>query len=140
MRLKELADDLKRQSQNNGAKGKKVISDQIEMADNNAEGRNTVPFNCNQEELDEMLAASLAAEEDGIFVGSASTSGVGILSEEEDGDEDEEMVLPAMNGKVDPAALAALPPSMQLDLLVQMRERLMAENRQKYQKVKKVGC
>ncbi|PSR87598.1 DNA repair protein [Actinidia chinensis var. chinensis] len=137
MRLKELADDLKRQSQNNGAKGKKVISDQIEMADNNAEGRNTVPFNCNQEELDEMLAASLAAEEDGIFVGSASTSGVGILSEEEDGDEDEEMVLPAMNGKVDPAALAALPPSMQLDLLVQMRERLMAENRQKYQKVKK---
>ncbi|XP_057482418.1 DNA repair protein UVH3 isoform X2 [Actinidia eriantha] len=47
------------------------------------------------------------------------------------------MVLPAMNGKVDPAALAALPPSMQLDLLVQMRERLMAENRQKYQKVKK---
>ncbi|KAL6960634.1 hypothetical protein U1Q18_038398 [Sarracenia purpurea var. burkii] len=43
-----------------------------------------------------------------------------------------------MNGKVDPAVLAALPPSMQLDLLVQMRERLMAENRQKYQKVKKV--
>ncbi|KAH6774456.1 5'-3' exonuclease family protein [Perilla frutescens var. frutescens] len=44
---------------------------------------------------------------------------------------------PEMHGKVDPAVLAALPPSMQLDLLVQMRERLMAENRQKYQKVKK---
>lgn len=80
-----------------------------------------------------------------------------------------------MDGSVDPAVLAALPPSMQLDLLVQvsvgvcyiflsvqvfhlllslyydlvsdgnyqcpfmqMRERLMAENRQKYQKVKKV--
>ncbi|XP_057769315.1 DNA repair protein UVH3 isoform X2 [Salvia miltiorrhiza] len=47
------------------------------------------------------------------------------------------MILPEMHGKVDPAVLAALPPSMQLDLLVQMRERLMAENRQKYQKVKK---
>ena len=54
MRLKELADDLKRQRQNNGAKGKKVISDQIEMVNNSAEGRNTVPFNFNQEELDEM--------------------------------------------------------------------------------------
>ncbi|XP_050382696.1 DNA repair protein UVH3 isoform X3 [Argentina anserina] len=42
-----------------------------------------------------------------------------------------------MHGDVDPAVLAALPPSMQLDLLVQIRERLMAENRQKYQKVKK---
>lgn len=72
---------------------------------------------------------------------------------------------------MDPAVLAALPPSMQLDLLaqvtaiyviflrltdfnnwhiiytelfnvlmlLQMRERLMAENRQKYQKVKKVA-
>lgn len=76
-----------------------------------------------------------------------------------------------MHGKMDPAVLAALPPSMQLDLLaqvtavyviflrltdfnswqiistelfnvlmlLQMRERLMAENRQKYQKVKKVA-
>ncbi|MCI20964.1 DNA repair UVH3-like protein, partial [Trifolium medium] len=42
-----------------------------------------------------------------------------------------------MHSEVDPAVLASLPPSMQLDLLVQMRERLMAENRQKYQKVKK---
>ncbi|XP_057525218.1 DNA repair protein UVH3 isoform X2 [Amaranthus tricolor] len=44
---------------------------------------------------------------------------------------------PITDGGVDPAVLAALPPSIQLDLLVQMRERLMAENRQKYQKVKK---
>jgi hypothetical protein len=41
-------------------------------------------------------------------------------------------------GDIDPAVLASLPPSMQLDLLVQMRERVMAENRQKYQKIKKV--
>ncbi|XP_058188296.1 DNA repair protein UVH3 isoform X2 [Rhododendron vialii] len=87
------------------------------------------------------MKSSLAAEDDDSFTGNASTSGVDIPFEEEDEeeeeDEDEEMVLPAMNGKVDPAVLAALPPSMQLDLLVQMRERLMAENRQKYQKVKK---
>ena len=41
MRLKELANDLKSQRQNIGAKGRKVISDLTEMADN-------------QEELDEM--------------------------------------------------------------------------------------
>ena len=33
MRLKELADDLKSQRQDIGAKGRKVISDQTEMAD-----------------------------------------------------------------------------------------------------------
>jgi hypothetical protein len=44
-----------------------------------------------------------------------------------------------MDGNIDPAVLASLPPSMQLDLLAQMREKLMAENRQKYQKVKKVS-
>lgn len=43
------------------------------------------------------------------------------------------------HGKVDPAVLAALPPSMQLDLLVQMREKLIAENRQRYHKVKKAS-
>ncbi|KAJ6372091.1 hypothetical protein OIU77_002419 [Salix suchowensis] len=73
--------------------------------------------NCNQEKLDELLAASMVVEEEG-------------------SDDDEEMILP--HGKVDPAVLAALPPSMQLDLLVQMREKLIAENRQRYQKVKKV--
>ncbi|GMP29190.1 hypothetical protein CsSME_00004405 [Camellia sinensis var. sinensis] len=137
MRLKELANDLESQRQKNGAKGKKVITDQKEMADDNAEGNNTASFSLNQEELDEMLAASLAAEEDESFTGNASTSGMGIPTEEDNDSDDEEMILPAMNGKVDPAVLAALPPSMQLDLLVQMRERLMAENRQKYQKVKK---
>ncbi|KAJ6371472.1 hypothetical protein OIU77_001892 [Salix suchowensis] len=41
-----------------------------------------------------------------------------MVVEEEGSDGDEEMILP--HGKVDPAVLAALPPSMQLDLLVQM--------------------
>ncbi|KAJ1298306.1 hypothetical protein BS78_01G442600 [Paspalum vaginatum] len=47
------------------------------------------------------------------------------------------MIFPMTTGDIDPAVLASLPPSMQLDLLVQMRERVMAENRQKYQKIKK---
>ncbi|WCJ20931.1 DNA repair protein UVH3 [Euphorbia peplus] len=90
------------------------------------------------EGFDETLAASIAAEESGSSAKIAS-SGAKIPSDLEvvDEDEDEEMILPAFCGNVDPAILAALPPSMQLDLLVQMRERLMAENRQKYQKVKK---
>ncbi|KAK1267812.1 DNA repair protein UVH3 [Acorus gramineus] len=81
------------------------------------------------------LAASLAAEEEDTSVDVASTS---VMNDVQDDDEeDEEMVLPMLPGKVDPTVLAALPPSMQLDLLVQMRESLMAENRQKYQKIKK---
>jgi hypothetical protein len=60
-------------------------------------------------------------------------------SEDED-EEDEELVyLPAAHGKLDPAVLASLPPSMQLDLLVQMREQLVAENRQKFEKVAKAS-
>ncbi|KAF0899215.1 hypothetical protein E2562_015570 [Oryza meyeriana var. granulata] len=47
------------------------------------------------------------------------------------------MIFPMTTGDIDPAVLASLPPSMQLDLLVQMRERVMAENRQKYQRIKK---
>ncbi|XP_021639284.2 DNA repair protein UVH3 isoform X2 [Hevea brasiliensis] len=83
------------------------------------------------------MKSSIAVEEDESLTKSASTSAAAIPFEEGSGDENEEMVLPAMCGKVDPAVLAALPPSMQLDLLVQMRESLMAENRQRYQKVKK---
>ncbi|GAB2230060.1 hypothetical protein Droror1_Dr00014316 [Drosera rotundifolia] len=69
------------------------------------------------------------------FAGSSSTTGVAPLGEDDEAEE--EMILPMGNGGVDPAVLAALPPSMQLELLVQMRERLMAENMQKYQRVKK---
>ncbi|XP_011652266.1 DNA repair protein UVH3 isoform X2 [Cucumis sativus] len=90
-----------------------------------------------QQNLDEMLAASIAAEEARSLNEKASTSAVTNLDGEDTDDEDEEFILPEMHGVVDPSVLAALPPSVQLDLLVQMRERLMAENRQKYQRVKK---
>ncbi|KAL9458460.1 hypothetical protein AB3S75_007342 [Citrus x aurantiifolia] len=125
---------------NNDAKGKNVLSDDLGQADTvgiSPESHDVVSKSRDHEKLDEMLAASIAAEEDGSLSNNASASAASLPLEEEDGDEDEEMILPAMTGNVDPAVLAALPPSMQLDLLVQMRERLMAENRQKYQKVKK---
>lgn len=92
--------------------------------------------NGSYEATDALLAASLAAE--GQLEIEASTSVEEIHSDEsEDMDESDEMILPVMQGKVDPSVLAVLPPSMQLDLLVQMREQLMADNRQKFQKVKK---
>ncbi|CAB4305551.1 unnamed protein product [Prunus armeniaca] len=132
---------LQSNKQDNDAKGKKVMSDQTEMVGINLENCEAVSRSCNQEKLDEMIAASIAAEEDAGATNNASTSTASIIVEEdvdEDGDDDdEEMILPEMHGRVDPAVLAALPPSLQLDLLVQIRERLMAENRQKYQKVKK---
>ncbi|KAJ8750315.1 hypothetical protein K2173_014230 [Erythroxylum novogranatense] len=107
------------------AKDKEILSDQIDKEVTDLE------------KLDEMLAASLTAEEKKNLTKDASTSSFAYHASEEDWDDDEEMLLPEVHGIVDPAVLAALPPSMQLDLLVQMRERLMAENRQKYQKVKK---
>ncbi|ONI19492.1 hypothetical protein PRUPE_3G281300 [Prunus persica] len=143
MKLKVLAEDIKnqRQNQKNDAKGKQSLPDQTgRMGDDNLEKNDMALLSSNQEKLDEMIAASIAAEEDAGATNNASTSTASIIVEEdvdEDGDDDEEMILPEMHGKVDPAVLAALPPSMQLDLLVQIRERLMAENRQKYQKVKK---
>ncbi|XP_007031407.2 PREDICTED: DNA repair protein UVH3 [Theobroma cacao] len=138
--LAALPQSMQRQllSQNN-AKDKKIFSndlDQSNMERSDAEHDPMASSSYNQEKLDEMLAASLAAQEDSNLANNASTSAAAIHSEE-DGDEDEEMILPAMHGNVDPAVLAALPPSLQLDLLVQMREKLMAVNRQKYQKVKK---
>ncbi|KAK9119707.1 hypothetical protein Scep_017800 [Stephania cephalantha] len=139
MRLKELAKDIENQRQMNDKKGKSVVLESGEVAKNASEMSDKVTGEFEQETIDAMLAASLAAEEGVDLTASASTVADGgiVREEEEEMDEDEEMVLPAMHGKVDPAILAALPPSMQLDLLVQMRERLMAENRQKYQKVKK---
>ncbi|KZV55876.1 hypothetical protein F511_15726 [Dorcoceras hygrometricum] len=144
MRLKELAADLENQRQKNDAKGKKVIIEEPNMEHNTQKENDELRKSLSREELDEILAASLAAEEnEGLTAEVPSSSAVGIpgdnvYEDEETDDEDEEMILPEMHGKFDPAILAALPPSMQLDLLVQMRERLMAENRQKYQKVKKV--
>ncbi|KAF9626310.1 hypothetical protein IFM89_032159 [Coptis chinensis] len=167
MRVKELAEKLEEQRKENEIKGKNVVGEiekdiekgkdvalelekakvdlkgkgvlleDDEVGGDSMKGNGTTSQWYDQQTLDAMLAASLAAEEDGGSGGTASNSDHNGISEEGDGDGDEEMILPVMHGKVDPAILAALPPSMQLDLLVQMRERLMAENRQKYQKVKK---
>ncbi|KAF8096701.1 hypothetical protein N665_0303s0025 [Sinapis alba] len=122
-------------------KGKGVLLDEDDLDNrrmkSNLEQGSSAGTKDYQEKLDEMLAASLAAEEEGTFTNKASSSAAEIPSEEEGSEEDEQILLPAMDGNVDPAVLASLPPSMQLDLLVQMREKLMSENRQKYQKVKK---
>ncbi|KAM5581598.1 DNA repair protein UVH3 [Rosa sericea] len=132
---------LQKNKQANDDKGKKIMSDPTEVVGINSEKSDAVLRTVDQEKLDEMIAASIAAETDASVTNNASTSTASVLVDEdvneEEDDEDEEMILPAMHGDVDPAVLAALPPSMQLDLLVQIRERLMAENRQKYQKVKK---
>ncbi|XP_031479392.1 DNA repair protein UVH3 [Nymphaea colorata] len=132
-KLEELVEEMKnRTSGNDDPKGKGVI-DGDDSVRESSKGARGIP---NQETLDAMLAASLAAEEDGRFDGIASTSACGGI-EAEDASDEEEMIYPVGQGKVDPTVLAALPPSVQLDLLVQMREQLMAENRQKYEKAKK---
>ncbi|KAL8471410.1 hypothetical protein ACS0TY_028897 [Phlomoides rotata] len=138
MRLKELAANLEKQRQEGDPKGKRPIIEESCNVQETQKGNTDASICYNQEKLDEMLAASIAAEENEGF-NIAASSGADVPNDEDfDEDDDEEMILPEMHGKVDPAVLASLPPSMQLDLLVQMRERLMAENRQKYQKVKKV--
>ncbi|KAK3150798.1 hypothetical protein QOZ80_3AG0237930 [Eleusine coracana subsp. coracana] len=105
---------------------------------NNSEGP---VASINQEKMDEMLAASLAAEEEKSFTEGGEHHFTSVPFQEgaeiDEDDDDEEMIFPMTTGNIDPAVLASLPPSMQLDLLVQMRERVMAENRQKYQKIKK---
>ncbi|CAI9111074.1 OLC1v1011209C1 [Oldenlandia corymbosa var. corymbosa] len=138
IRLQEVADHLENQRKSNVDKGKKIATEETDFVDKTSAATKSFVDCCNQEELDELLAASIAAEEQECFPVAESSSAHQIQTEDEDGYEDEEMILPAIEGKIDPAILAALPPSMQLDLLVQMRERLMAENRKKYQRVKKV--
>ncbi|GAB4854795.1 hypothetical protein Ancab_023380 [Ancistrocladus abbreviatus] len=148
MRLKELAESFEKQKLQNNVKGKKVLLDQVDPSGANY----VIPEQCNNDKIDEMLAASLAAEQRYRFNGGASASScttgdffdgracssdAAVSLDDENDEDEEEMILPMTNESVDPAILAALPPSMQLDLLVQMRERLMAENRQKYQKVNK---
>lgn len=54
---------------------------------------NMAPTGYNLEALDELLAASLAAEENRSFIGNASTFAMEVPSEEDDADEDEEMIL-----------------------------------------------
>lgn len=67
-----------------------------------------------------------------------SDDGRPVVGSDESDDENEEyFMLPPTQGRVDPAVLASLPPSMQLNLLVQMREQLVTDNRKKFQKVAK---
>uniref|UniRef100_A0A9I9CXP7 DNA repair protein UVH3 n=1 Tax=Cucumis melo TaxID=3656 RepID=A0A9I9CXP7_CUCME len=124
------------QKYNKDSKGKELLSDETHVVGSDSE-RMDLASRRHQQNVDEMLAASIAAEEARSLNGKASASAVTNLDGEDTDDEDEELILPEMHGVVDPSVLAALPPSVQLDLLVQMRERLMAENRQKYQRVKK---
>ncbi|XP_031381890.1 DNA repair protein UVH3 isoform X1 [Punica granatum] len=102
-----------------------------------SEGKEAVSRNHEQEKLDAMLAASILVEEGGSLFNNASTSSATALSDEEDNDADEEMIVLEMQGIVDRDVLDSLPISMRLDLFAQMKERQMAENRQKYQEVKK---
>ncbi|KAK6928308.1 hypothetical protein RJ641_006899 [Dillenia turbinata] len=130
-RLKELTKEIEEQSQKND-KGKRVLIDETDITVGDTSEKNG--FSRSNQELDELLAASLAAEEDDDFSGNASTSAAGFALEEDDCDEDEEMILPTIPNKVDPAVLASLPPSMQLDLLVQAPEKFSEMQIQAYLK------
>ncbi|KAL6867323.1 hypothetical protein ACP4OV_015347 [Aristida adscensionis] len=149
-KLEELAEQIRTDRAKHDAKGKQVGSsregetentnqDQHQNGDDNNSERPSASIN--QEKFDEMLAASLAAEEETDFTdeGAHQFTSAPLQRDEidEDEDDDEDMIVPMTTGDIDPAVLASLPPSMQLDLLVQMRERVMAENRQKYQKINK---
>ncbi|CAJ2669787.1 DNA repair protein UVH3 isoform X4 [Trifolium pratense] len=142
--LKKEVDNQIRHEVSDCGKGKSTIFHETDMVGCSSRcDVNVTSSSDNQSRIDEMLAACINMEENAKLVknvSSSSTLGDSTNKEKDsnyDEDEDEEMILPAMHSEVDPAVLASLPPSMQLDLLVQMRERLMAENRQKYQKVKK---
>ncbi|KAE9605090.1 hypothetical protein Lal_00036859 [Lupinus albus] len=137
-----LMKDVENQKQhkvNGKDKGKGILSCETDVVGCSPRCDKLTSKSDNQDKLDEMLAASIAVEENTRLVNNTSVSLEPSTIEEEDGgyNEDEEMILPPMHGEIDPLVLASLPPSMQLDLLVQMRERLIAENRHKYQKVKK---
>uniref|UniRef100_A0A0E0KA92 DNA repair protein UVH3 n=1 Tax=Oryza punctata TaxID=4537 RepID=A0A0E0KA92_ORYPU len=147
-KLEELAAQIKSDRAKHDNKGKQVESNKMEEIEKtngeqhktgggeNSEGT-AAPID--QGKLDELLAASLAAEEEANLTGKGKqyTASVPLQEAADINEDDEEMIFPMTTGDIDPAVLASLPPSMQLDLLVQMRERVMAENRQKYQKIKK---
>lgn len=54
MRLKELAKDLENQRLRNDVKGKKILSDQTEIAGDVSGGNSSVSGTYSQEKLDEM--------------------------------------------------------------------------------------
>lgn len=145
-KLEQLAVELKKNdNQNVDVKGKQILVDVdngtiTERKSNDVESYLPVVSRMSdQERLDEMLATSLAAEEQGTLSRTEPSSSM-VTNQKVDIDEEEkeENIFPVIDGNLDPAVLASLPPSMQLDLLVQMREALMAENRQKFQKIKKM--
>ncbi|XP_020674035.1 DNA repair protein UVH3 isoform X1 [Dendrobium catenatum] len=145
-RLEELAEEIKRgKCEINGdLKGKQVaFMDDGSLGSGKASsfGRSSQEFDktINQEKLDELLAASISAENEAKLAVNEPMPTEDFKYEEEGEEDDlEGIIFPVNSGNIDPAVLASLPPSMQLDLLDQMRERLMADNRQKYQKIKKV--
>ncbi|KAH0470975.1 hypothetical protein IEQ34_000698 [Dendrobium chrysotoxum] len=145
-RLEELAEEIKRGKSEvkNDLKGKQVAfmdDGSLGFGKTSSIGRSSQEFDktINQEKLDEMLAASISAEDEAkLDVNEPVPTEDFKYEEEGEEDEVEEIIFPVNSGNIDPAVLASLPPSMQLDLLDQMRERLMADNRQKYQKIKKV--
>ncbi|KAI3898898.1 hypothetical protein MKW92_053432, partial [Papaver armeniacum] len=92
MRLQELAEGLKIQRPNNDIKGKNVVVENSEVLDVRLKGNEKVNEGYDQKELDELLAASIAAEEDGSLTTNLSASVSGVAIDEED-DEDEEMIL-----------------------------------------------
>ncbi|KAK9861414.1 hypothetical protein WJX84_011927 [Apatococcus fuscideae] len=53
--------------------------------------------------------------------------------EEESDDEGEELMLPEGSTELDPEVLGTLPPSMQLEFMDKMRERMVSENREQFQ-------
>ncbi|KAL3698871.1 hypothetical protein R1sor_012947 [Riccia sorocarpa] len=122
-----------------GSAGEAEILQKSEFGDKEAEGRQSSVFGgkSEQEATDALLAASLAAgyeknmEEENDSVEE-------IIESNSEKNEVEEIILPSNVKGLDPALLASLPASMQLELLVQMREQLVAENRQKFQKASKV--
>ena len=47
--------------------------------------------------------------------------------------EGEELILPEGSTELDPEVLGTLPPSMQLEFMDKMRERMVSENREQFQ-------
>ncbi|KAK9819017.1 hypothetical protein WJX74_004467 [Apatococcus lobatus] len=57
----------------------------------------------------------------------------GSEEEEESDEEGEELMLPEGSTELDPEVLGTLPPSMQLEFMDKMRERMVSENREQFQ-------
>ncbi|XP_031274895.1 uncharacterized protein LOC116133309 isoform X2 [Pistacia vera] len=107
MRLKELAKDLEdqRKKQNNASKGEKILSDQIAVTRRSLGKNDAALASSNKGNQDAMLAAPAAAN---LF--------------QEDGDEDEEIMMPIMDGNVDQPLLQLCRHQCNVILLVQKHD------------------